>query len=374
MHASRPFPTLLAPTLLVLAPAALVVLTAPTNAQAPTAVSPSARAALEGSSFTHFPIGRASARMQTLHADLPGGTVISGHAYRRDAIGVRGQVDGFTCDIEVRLSMAPVLPTQASTTFDNNVGPNHVVVLPRTIVAFPPTQRPGLDPAPSFELAVPYQTPFVVPAGGGTVCVDVFVFGNQSATGSNQNLSIYLDAHTLYTDGRAEQPAFRTGQGCPAPGRTAPSYATMTLWRLPAGSTSLDIGIRDGVPDSGNGLTRGFVTLGHSLDGSPWPMRADCAFWSSAEVWFALPGALNAQGNYDGTLTGLPLLPPGFRLWCQAGSIDLTTAGMAFSDALTLITPPAGPQPIPVSRVVNSTNVAAATGTVSYAVPVMAFF
>ena len=83
---------------------------------------------------------------------------------------------------------------------------------------------------------------------------------------------------------------------------------------------------------------------------------------------------MNAQGDYDGSLSGLPALPPGFRLWCQAGSIDLGTIGMAFSDAVTMVTPPAGPVPIPVSRVINSTNHSAATGTVSYAVPVMAFF
>jgi len=50
---------------------------------------------------------------------------------------------------------------------------------------------------------------------------DVTIFGNVSASGQNQNLSIYLDAHENYTDGRAEQPGFRTGTGCPAPGQTA---------------------------------------------------------------------------------------------------------------------------------------------------------
>ena len=341
-------------------------------AQVMLAVSPADRTGLEGSSFTHFPLGRAAARMQTLHSDVPGGTLISGHAYRRDAVGVRGVVPAFQSDLSVTLSMTGSLPTQASTTFANNVGSTPTTVLPRTVLSFPATNRPGLDPAALFELVIPYQLPFLVPPQGGTLCVDVQVFGNQSSAGSNQNLSIYLDAHENFADGRAEQPGFRTFQGCPAPGATTDCYAAMTLWRLATGGR-LDISIRDGVADSGNGQTRAFVTLGTGIDGSPWPLRSDCAFWSSAEIWASLPGTMNAQGDYDGSLN-LPQLPPGFRLWCQAGAIDLGTVGMSFSDAVTLVTPPAGPLPIPAVRIVNSTNQASATGTISNVVPVMGFF
>ncbi|MBL9078766.1 MAG: hypothetical protein JNL08_14760 [Planctomycetes bacterium] len=340
-------------------------------AQTPPA-SPADRGLLEGSSFTHFPLGRASARMQTLHADLPAGTLISGHAYRRDATGVRGLVAGFASDLQVTLSMSPNLPTQASTTFANNVGPNPVVVLPRTFVAFPATNRPALDPAATFELVVPYQTPFLVPAGGGTVCVDVEVFGNQSASGTNQNLSVYLDAHELYTDGRAEQPGFRTGAGCEAPGQSLDCFAQLTLWRR-AAWTDIDVSIRNGVPDAGGGTSLCVLTIGAGVDGTPIPWRTDCPFWSTAELWVLLSGSADSQGDYDGTLTGLPLLPPGLRLWCQAGTIDALTGGIAASDANTLVTPPPGVLPIPVARVVNSSNVAAATGTFSFAVPVMAF-
>jgi hypothetical protein len=337
------------------------------------AVSPSDRSTLEGSSFTHFPLGRANARMQTLHRDLPGGTLLSGHAYRRDAITVRGQVDGFASDLQVTLSLSPNLPTQASTTFANNVGSNPVVVLPRTIVTFPATQRPALDPAPTFELAIPYQLPFLVPGSGGTVCVDVEVFGNSTATSTNTNLSVFLDAHEHWSDGRSEQAGFRTLQGCAAPGETDPSYATGSLWRLSSGAR-FDVSIRDGVPDNGSGTTRGFLMLGTSVAGTPWPTRPDCPFWSSAELWFALPGSGSSAGSYDSSLVGLPTLPPGYRLWCQAGSIDLTSASLAFTDALTLVTPGPGTLPIPAARIVNSTSQAASTGTVSYVVPVMAFF
>ncbi len=337
------------------------------------AVSPADRDGLEGSSYTHFPIGRANARMQTLHRDVPGGTLLSGHAYRRDAVQVRGLVDGLVSDLQVTLSMSPNLPTQASSTFANNVGSNPVVALPRTFVAFPPTNRPPLDPAGTFELVIPYQVPFLVPPQGGTLCVDVEVFGNQSAAGVDRNLSLYLDAHENYTDGRAEQPGFRTGGGCAAPGQTSDCYASLTLWRRAAGS-DLDVSIRNAVPDGGLGTSLPILTIGLGVDGSPIPWRTDCPFWTSAEIWTVLPGAVNTGGDYDGTLLGLPLLPPGMRLWFQAGSFDVASGGLAVSDASTLITPPAGTLPVPTCRIINSTNQAAATGSVSYAVPVMGFF
>jgi hypothetical protein len=336
------------------------------------AVSPADRGGLEGNSFTHFPLGRASARMQTLHADVPGGTLLSGHAYRRDAVQVRGLVDGFTSDLQVTLSMSPNLPTQASTTFGSNVGSNPVIALPRTLLAFPATLRPSIDPAP-FELVLPYQVPFLVPPQGGTLCVDVEVFGNQSAAGIDRNLSLYLDAHENYSDGRAEQPGFRTGTGCKAPGQTSDCYASMTFWRR-AAQSDLDISIRNGVPDGGSGTSMAILTMGLGVDGTPIPWRPDCPFWSSAEIWLVLPGSFDAQGSYDGTLAGLPLLPPGMRLWCQAGSFDLGNGTLAASDASTVVTPPPGTLPIPTCRIINSTNQAATTGTVSYAVPVMGFF
>ncbi|HEX6812382.1 MAG TPA: hypothetical protein VF384_12210 [Planctomycetota bacterium] len=351
----------------------LPLLCAAAAAQQVLAVSPADRQGLEGSSFTHLPLGRADARMQTLHSDVPGGTLLSGHGYRRDAIGVRGIVPAFSSDLAVALSMSPRLPAQAATSFASNQGASPTVVLPRTFLAFPATDRPSLDPAPAFDLVVPYQVPFLVPPSGGTLCVDVTIFGNQSAAGPNQNLSIYLDAHENYTDGRAEQPGFRTGLGCPAPGQTAPCYAQMTLWRLLAG-TRLDVSIRDGMPDPGTGVTWPFVMLGTSTSAITWPGRTDCTIWGSADVGFLLPGTMNGQGAYDGSLLGLPMLPPGYRLWCQAGSISVVDAEVALSDATTLITPPQGPLPIPTSRIANSTDHTAATGVVSYAVPVMCFF
>ena len=147
----------------------------------------------------------------------------------------------------------------------------------------------------------------------------------------------------------------------------------MTFWRLPADS-ALDVSIRDGVADNGSNTTLPLLTIGLSQIGLPISFRPDCTFWSSSEIGYVLPGAMDAQGRYDGAITGIPHLPPGMRLWCQAGSISLATGDLAFGDATTLITPPPGPLPIPTSRIANSTDHTGATGVVSYAVPVMVFF
>ena len=87
------------------------------------------------------------------------------------------------------------------------------------------------------------------------------------------------------------------------------------------------------------------LTLGNALAPTPWPLRSDCTFYSSAELWLALPGTMTNTGRYDGTLTNLPTLPAGLRLWCQAGSIDLQNVAMTFSDAVSLVAPPLGQLP-----------------------------
>ncbi|MFK7743049.1 MAG: hypothetical protein AB8H80_22235 [Planctomycetota bacterium] len=347
---------------------------APARSQTPI-VSPSDRETLEGSSFTHYPIGRKNARVQTLHDQVAGGTLIVGHAYRRDAIGVRGVVQGLQCEMQVTLSMAPHAAASASSTFANNTGSSAQVVLPRQVVTFPATDRPSIDPAAAFELFVPYATPFVVPAGGGTLCVDVEVFSNQTPNGPDTNFSVYLDAHAQFADGRAVQPGFRTGTGCPAPGNSADCYANIDFWRMANGTSEFEVSIRNGVADDGSGSTRAWMTLGNSQSFGLWPSRSDCTFASSAETWFALPGTMTSNGRYDGVLANLPLLPPGFRLWCQAGSIDLSNgAMMSFGDASTLVTPPAGSVPMGAARIANGSSQAATSGTVSYSVPVMAFY
>ena len=352
----------------------LVALAAAPSAPCQQFVSPVERAALEGSSYTHYPLGRASARMQTLHDDVAAGTWIAAHGYRRDAIGTRGAVPGLTCELQVTLSMSPNRAADASPSFAANVGAAPVVVLPRQTLSLPPTNRPSLDPASTFELVVPYLHPFQVPAGGGTLCVDVEVFGNATHNGPDQNVSVYLDAHQQFADGRSRQRGFRLSQGCAAPNSALACYANLDWWSLPSGTAELDVAIRNGVPSSSGAMTRGFLLLGHQWTARTWPSRPECPLHSSAELWFALPGTTNTSGSYDGTIANLPALPSGLRLWCQAGTIDLSSVAMTFSDAVTLVTPPLGRLPTPCVRIANGLDVAAPTGTVSASVPVMAFY
>ncbi len=332
-------------------------------------VSPADRSALEGSSFTHFPLGRPSLRLQTLHADLPPGAPLQGHAYRADAVQTRSRVEAFSVDLLVTASVSPRTPGTASATFTDNAGPSPVLVLPRMVVAFPATERPAIDPAPGFAFAIPWQVPFVPPPGA-TVCLDVRTFGNFTAQGNDRSFSVWLDSHTQYPDGRNEQPGYRSGQGCPPPGRTALPFGTFSLWNTGAQS-QLDVALRNGVPDDGTGLAQPFVALGLQPRITPFP-GTGCALLTSTDLWWALPGSNDPQGSYTGNLM-LPLLPAGWRIHLQGGSIHLGTGALAFGDVSTLLTNPPGPVPVSVARIVASTDGGAATGSVSLAVPVTRF-
>ena len=354
--------------------AALCLLACTASAVGQTAISPASRSTLEGSSYSHFPLGRHDARFQFLYADVPGARILNGHAYRRDATSMTGRIEGFVAELEVTLSVAPHEPGAASPWFANNEGQNPTIVLPRSTLAFPQTDRPALDPAASFDFIVPYHVPYVLPVGPSTLCLDVVMHGNASPLGSNRNLSVFLDAHELQTNGTTEQPGFRTGPGgCPAPGSNAPSYANLALWHL-GGAGQLDVSIRRGIADDGSARARAFLCLGTAPVQWPWPPRPGCLQQSSTEVWFPLPGPMTTNGRYDQSVTGLPPLPPGYRLWCQAGSIHLGSGALAFADLSSLTTPPAAAETLPAARVAASSNRLAVQGTISHSVPVTLFF
>ena len=334
------------------------------------AVSPADRSALEGSSFTSFPLGRPNGRFQFLHQDMPAGMTIHGHAFRRDAAQLRGAVDGFAAELEVTLSMSPRTPGTASATFSDNVGPSPTVVLPRTTIVFPATNRPALDPAPTFDLVVPYALPFVLPQAGGTLCVDTVMHANISTAGVDRSLSVYLDSHELSTTTN-EQPGFRTGGGCAPLGSVTQATAAMALRRT-ASNLQLDCSARDGAPDKGNGQAFSYLAFGASQQPQPWPFRPACVLQSSTEHWFVL-GRNDTTGACSATLTW-PILPAGYRVYLQVGSIELGTSDLVFSDLTQLMTPPAAPTSLPAVRVAASTNRAALSGAVSASVPVTLFF
>jgi hypothetical protein len=130
----------------------------------------------------------------------------------------------------------------------------------------------------------------------------------------------------------------------------------------------LDLAMRNGVP-SGQPI----VALGLHQTNLPWPTRPGCALLASAEVWYAPLGGNDAAGSFDGSIA-LPLLPPGYRMFCQTGSLAFGTGDLAFGDGSSLTTQPAAPTSLPAVRIANASDHTAATGTVSPVVTITKFF
>ncbi|MCA8943721.1 MAG: hypothetical protein KDB80_14255 [Planctomycetes bacterium] len=340
---------------------------------AQTVVSPASRTLVEGSASTSYPLGRADGRFQQIHADLPPTlTSIVGHAFRRDAISTRGSIAAFSVDLEVRVSVAATTPATASTTFANNHGPSPVTVLPRTILNFPATGRPNADPAPTFEYVIPYATPFSFPAGS-TLCVETIVYGNTTSSGNDRNFSLLLDAHELRTDGKIDQPGFRFGTGCAAPGQSATHYGRLDLSR--------DNGLVDLVIESRNAAattdptqpTMTALVLGTAAISTPWSWLPNCTQYSPFDLVLTLAGVTDAAGDLDETLAGFEALPDGFRFVAQLVSGNLATGDLTFADASWMTIPTPDPTTLPAVRISAANDHTAATGSVSASVPVTMF-
>jgi hypothetical protein len=344
---------------------------APLRAQ--TAVSPADRSNVEGGTSTTFPLGRFDARMQHLHADVDLTlSTIHGHAYRRDAIATAGRVEAFQTELEVQLSLAARAPSAASRTFADNRGAQPVTVLPRGWVSFPATDRPGTDPAPTFELRIPYATPFQRSSPGNPLCVEVVVYANQLAAGPNRNFTPNIDAHESRADGTNEQPGYRYGTGCPAPGQTNPHTGRLDFTRTPT-DLVLTIASRDGVP-SGATPASTLLIAGTRAMTTTFPWLQGCTLYQDLGVVAELPGPNLANGDWDGTITGLGHLPAWVRVRAQLASAELTSGALTLSDATVLTVPGLGPTPIPACRIVAGSDHTLTVGTVSGAAPVTQFF
>jgi len=334
--------------------------------------SPADRALLEGSNSTSFPLGRANMRLQTLHDDLGvAARSIQGHGYRRDAENTHGALAAFKVDMAVSVSLAPVTAASPSTTFANNAG-TPIAVVPRHFISFPATDRPPQAPAATSEFRIPYQVPFAYPAGGGTLCVDTIVYGNDGPNGINGNFTSYTDAHEQFPDGRAIQPGYRYGQGCPAPGASTAATATFELRYLPT-DMELSIEARNGLPTDANASGVSALMFGVTRGATPWPAGQGCQFLTSNEVSWLLPGANSSTGSWSGVLNGFAPLPVGLTFTVQVASGHMVR-GVCVSDASDIVMPPFGPLPRTAVRIANQNDGTAPTGTVSYIVPVTEFF
>jgi len=347
---------------LALAPAVL--------AQTPTAVSPYDRDRLEGSSSTVYPLGRAHARVQHLVADLPAQPMTwHGHAYRRDAITVRGIVGAFRSQLSVLASLSPRTPSTASSTFADNAGTPQTL-LGQTWVSLPQTDRPPSDPAPLFELRIPWSTPYTF-AGAGVLCLETVVHGNDVGGTPDRNFSVYIDAHDLSRTS-SRQPGFRFGAGCPAQGSTATSYAALELVRTTT-SLDLEVSVRGGVPTTGSSSALAVLMLGATLTNWTWPARPECTIYVAPLTGQVL-GSTDAAGSLDATLRAVGGAPVGQTLLAQVLCLDSATASASLSDAtrLTMAAPPVSQ--LMHARIANGDDANALTGTVSYSVPVVQLF
>lgn len=345
-----------------------LVFTSVIAAQTPTAVSPYDRDRLEGSSSTVYPLGRAHARVQQLLGDLPSRPLTwHGHSYRRDAIATRGVVGAFRSELSVLVSQSPRTPGTASSTFADNAGTPQTV-LAQTWVSLPQTDRPGMDPAPTFELQIPWSAPYSWP-GAGVLCLETIVHGNDVGGSPDRNFSVYIDAHDL-SRSTSRQPGFRFGSGCPAQGRTTACYSNLELVRSVT-SLDLDVSLRGGVPTGGSNSAVAVLMLGTTLTNWGWPSRPECTIYV-APLAAEILGATDSNGSLDTTLVGVGGGLVGHGLLAQVMTVDAGTASAALSDASRLTVPTPPPSQILHARIANGDDANAATGTVSFSVPVLA--
>lgn len=335
-------------------------------------VSPQSRRDLEGSTYTTYPLGRYDARIQQLHADLgTGARSLLGHAYRRDAIELRGQVAAFQSELAVTLALSPRTADKPSARFDENLGAAPTLVLPRTRLSFPATDRPPLAPAPAFAHVIPYALPFAYPPGGGVLCVDVVVHGNQIGSGSNLNFVPYLDAHEQGGNGTSEQPGFRYGQGCLAAGQTTPVSAEFTLLQH-AGVLDLLVQVQRGFATQASSTGIVVLLAGADPANAPLPPWPGCTLYTNLQTALVL-GNTDATGAFVRTFFGLGPLVPRQVVHLQAAVARAPVAGLALSEGSRLPVPPPSPLVPEVVRIASGSDRTAATGTIATQVAVVRF-
>ena len=346
-----------------------VTLSSPGSAQASAVVSPADRGALEGSTSTNYPLGRHNSRFQQLFDDLGASRILTSHAYRRDALSTRGSIASFRTSLEVRLSIAPLAAEKASKTFANNAGTTPTTVLPKTWVSFPKTTKPTTVPAP-FKFRIPYKTPYVW-KGAGTLCLDVVIDSNELSTGTGKTFSPNIDAQELFASGRNLQPGYRFGSGCTAPGQSKAATATFEIRHLGV-RMDLSIEAKNGLPNTSATPTRSVLLLSPDATKYPWPHGTSCHVYGSVTVVLALGGNNTSIGGWKG---GIPVgISPtaGFEMFGQILSFGAGTGPVVLSDASRLIAPPKG-QGIVSSRIASASDRTAATGTISFSVPITEF-
>lgn len=322
--------------------------------------SPADRDRFEGNASTSYPLGRWNARLQQLHADLGAARTLRGHGYRRDAHAT-SNVAAFQSELEVTASITTRTPDQASTRFTDQTGPNPAVVLPRIRLSFPATARPLGEPAPQFELVVPWQQPFSW-TGQDVLCLDVVSFGNVTASGNDRNFTANLDAHEFFKDGRAEQPGYGYGTGCVTLGGRAPTLAADMI-RTPA-DLKLQFDAQCRLPSDQNGPALAWLLIGALPDKTGLPNLPGCSLWARADLVLPL-GQLDASGRTTGGFGGIAPFPDGTQAFLQTLAWRAGDQQLAATPGIMVTVPPLAPAKPPVARISAADDRTAATGTVA---------
>ena len=116
------------------------------------------------------------------------------------------------------------------------------------------------------------------------------------------------------------------------------------------------------------------LAVGLTEDQTPWSWLPSCTTWTSFDVMINLPGNTDAQGHWNGSISGLQNMPEGFRFLGQLVSGNTASGDLTFSDGSWITVPVIDETPIPAIRIAAASDRTAATGTVSANVPVTMFF
>ena len=175
------------------------------TAQQPT-VDPAAFAYTSGTRETGFPFGhpdRRTVRLLQIHDGLRGTPrTITSLAFRRSPLD-QNPVPAFLADVSLTLASAAPGRTAASIapTFDQNLGPDAALVLPRRTIQFPTSAPPSANPTP-FEYRIPADVPFAF-SGLAPLCFDLTVHDHTNAAATRFD---------LHADGQSHVAPF--GSGC----------------------------------------------------------------------------------------------------------------------------------------------------------------
>lgn len=282
------------------------------------------QAPYQGDSWAPFWYG--SGRHQQVdntHAGAP--RLIQGLGFRREGSG--GGPGAVARSFDLRVQIAEVDMGRLDPSFEVNLGPSTVEVLPWTRVSMPDWTAPNAPNGNPFDFIVPFATPFQY-TGVRALLIDFEYVNNTS------NDVVFAD---FEIDRVPESDPVFFGQGCV--GSTAPGpLSLLTLWQnggigMPNHGTVLTVRVERGVTGAATFL---FIDFSDPMIQSP----ILCTTLHARPTLQMFLGNCNAQGSIDYAWYSFPapLNLGGATIFTQAMQFDPTPIGQAlpitFSNAV----------------------------------------